>query len=88
MGIHEVSGDMDNEQFLTAASALDCTAGVYSVSGFTVLVHKRQCWLKDSLQLLPRLTQRLEHEKSIMGITTAAQNGLKSTLFEWRQVQV
>lgn len=43
MGIHQRTGDIGNEHFFTAASAVDCTAGVYSWSGFTDAVHKRQC---------------------------------------------
>ena len=33
MGSHERAGDIGNEDFFTAASALDCTAGVYSICG-------------------------------------------------------
>ena len=47
MGIHAGSGVADKEHFVTAASALDCSAGAYSSSGYTVSVHKRQCCIKD-----------------------------------------
>lgn len=62
-------------------SELYCRCLQY-ISGCAVWVHRRQCWLMYLLQLLPRLTQCLEHETKHNGNNAAAQ--LHS---EWKQAQ-
>lgn len=82
MGICECSGDRGNEHFFlfTAAFALDCAAGalylwVYRLRPLEAVLNQK------FLPAPARLSQWLEHEKSIMGIMLQHRSGSRGTHF-------
>ena len=88
MGIREHSGDIDNEFFFhcSICSGLDCRClwhlWKYRLSSLEAVLNQK-CPPAPA-----RLSQQLEHEKCIMGITLQHRMGSRCTFLEWRQVHV
>lgn len=95
MGIHECSGDRGNEPFFffipppppTAASALDCIAGAlylweYGLGPPEAVLNQKFPWAPA------RLSQQLEHEKSILGQRCSTELSQDALYLERRAAQV